>query len=120
MQPARVCATMCYMRRTSSVSATRPAPLGRVGVRELRQNLSIYLDRIAAGESLEVTDRGQAVAMLVPLRPGATLVDRLIASGRAIPARHDLLAGAPSPGRIPKGLGERAQRALQELREDKI
>jgi prevent-host-death family protein len=116
---------MCYMARTSIAAPSRPAPvrpaaLGRVGVRELRQNLSVYLGRVVAGESLEVTDRGRAVAMLVPLRPGATLVDRLIASGRAIPARHDLLAYERGPGKIPKGLGARAQQALQELREDKI
>jgi len=111
---------MCYMTATSSAALPHPVPLGRVGVRELRQNLSVYLARVVAGESLEVTDRGQAVAMLVPLRPGATLVDRLVASGRAIPARRDLLAYKRPPGKIPKGLGERAQRALQELREDKI
>jgi prevent-host-death family protein len=111
---------MCYMAATKSAAAVQPTPLGRVGVRELRQNLSIYLDRVAAGESLEVTDRGLAVAMLVPLRPGATLVDRLIASGRAIPARGDMLAYKRSPEEIPESLGERAQRALQELREDKI
>lgn len=111
---------MCYMAATSSAVTPRPTPLGRVGVRELRQNLSVYLERVVAGESLEVTDRGQAVAMLVPLRPGATLADRLIASGRAIPARSDLLAYQRPPGRIPKDLGTRLQQALQELREDKV
>ena len=111
---------MCYMARTSATAPAHPAPIGRVGVRELRQNLSIYLDRVVAGESLEVTDRGRAVAMLVPLRPGATLVDRLIASGRATPARHDLLACKIPRGRVQKGLGARLQQALQELREDKI
>lgn len=111
---------MCYMAATTPVASPRPAPIGRVGVRELRQNLSVYLERVVAGESLEVTDRGRAVAMFVPLRPGATLVDRLIASGRAIPARKDLLAFKRPPGRIPKDLGARLQRALQELREDKV
>ena len=114
------------MARTSNAAPSQPAPtrpaaLGRVGVRELRQNLSVYLERVVAGESLEVTDRGRAVAMLVPLRPGATLVDRLVASGRAIPARHRLEDLPPLRAeRLPKGLGERLQQALQELREDKI
>jgi antitoxin (DNA-binding transcriptional repressor) of toxin-antitoxin stability system len=80
----------------------------------------VYLERVVAGESLEVTDRGRAVAMLVPLRPGATLVDRLIASGRAIPARHDMMAATPPLKDLPKGWGRRAQRALQELREDRL
>ena len=30
----------------------------RVGVRELRQNLSVYLDRVKAGETLTVTEHG--------------------------------------------------------------
>jgi prevent-host-death family protein len=38
----------------------------RVGVRELRQNLSRYLDRVKAGEALVVTERGREVARLVP------------------------------------------------------
>lgn len=42
-----------------------------VGVRELRQNLSKYLDRVKAGEALVVTERGREVARLVPSPPGA-------------------------------------------------
>jgi prevent-host-death family protein len=38
----------------------------RVGVRELRQNLSRYLERVKAGESLMVTEHGREVARLVP------------------------------------------------------
>jgi len=68
---------MCYMTATAPAASSLPVPIGRVGVRELRQNLSVSLERVVAGESLEVTDRGRAVAMFVPLRPGATLVGRL-------------------------------------------
>jgi prevent-host-death family protein len=39
----------------------------RIGVRELRQNASKYLARVASGETIEVTDRGHAVALLVPV-----------------------------------------------------
>ena len=38
----------------------------KVGVRELRQNLSRYLDRVKAGEELVVTEHGQQVARLIP------------------------------------------------------
>ena len=38
----------------------------RVGVRELRQNLSRYLERVKDGEDLVVTERGREVARLVP------------------------------------------------------
>lgn len=40
-----------------------------VGVRELRQNLSRYLERVKDGETLTVTERGHEVARLVPSRP---------------------------------------------------
>jgi len=38
----------------------------KVAVRELRQNLSRYLDRVKAGEELVVTERGREVARLTP------------------------------------------------------
>jgi prevent-host-death family protein len=41
-----------------------------VGVRELKQHLSEYLDRAQRGEMLRVTDRGRPKALLGPL-PGA-------------------------------------------------
>lgn len=40
-----------------------------VGVRELRQNLSRYLERVKKGETLTVTERGHEVARLVPSPP---------------------------------------------------
>ena len=38
-----------------------------IGVRELRQHASRYLERVRRGETLEVTDRGRPVARLVPI-----------------------------------------------------
>lgn len=109
---------MCYMRaKRADVSPRRPRP-AQVGVRELRQNLSVYLERILAGEHLEVTDRGQPVAMLVPLPPRGTLVERLVAEGRAIPAAHRFDEAPPGAGRVPAGFGARVQRALQDMRKD--
>jgi prevent-host-death family protein len=37
-----------------------------VGVRELRQNLSRYLQDVKGGEALLVTERGRVVARLIP------------------------------------------------------
>ena len=51
-----------------------------VGVRELKQNLSAYLDRAAAGEQIRVTDRGIPKALLTPL-PAVDRVDQGIAEG---------------------------------------
>jgi prevent-host-death family protein len=69
-----------------------------VGVRELRQNLSVYLRRIARGETLEVTDRGRAVAILAPLPTPTSVLDKLEAEGRLIRATSDLL-DLPAPTR---------------------
>lgn len=59
-----------------------------VGVRELRQNASVYLRRVAAGESITVTDRGVPVAMLVPPPRDLALRERLIRNGELIPAER--------------------------------
>lgn len=66
----------------------------RIGVRELRQHASRWLARVAAGESIEITDRGRLVAVLSPPRE-VSVLDRLMAAGRLIPARHELRAVRP-------------------------
>ena len=97
---------MCYMR------SSRP---GRGVVRELRQRLSVYLDRVKAGETLEVTERGHAVAWLTPIPAPATALERLVATGRATPGAGDLLELRPPLG---KRASRRASEALEELRRD--
>jgi prevent-host-death family protein len=42
-----------------------------VGVRELKQRLSEYLERVAQGEVIRVTHRGQPKALLSPIRDQA-------------------------------------------------
>jgi prevent-host-death family protein len=56
---------MCYIMTHMATAAPTPT----VGVRELRQNLSKYLERVKDGETLVVTERGTEVARLVPSRP---------------------------------------------------
>lgn len=58
----------------------------RIGVRELRQNASRYLALVKAGQTVEVTERGLLVALLAPPQPAQQARDRLLASGRLIPA----------------------------------
>jgi prevent-host-death family protein len=70
-----------------SKSGNQPA---RVGIRELRQNLSVYIERVKAGETLEVTDHGRPVANLEPIRPiELTGLARLEAEGLITPATVD-------------------------------
>lgn len=85
---------MCYMRERGQ----RPSP---VGVRELRQNLSVYLDRVKAGESFEVTEHGRPVARLGPkLTEPTSILDQMIADGRATSATFDR-RNLPAPPRYP-------------------
>jgi len=51
-----------------------------VGVRELKQRLSEYLDRAERGELVRVTDRGRPKALLGPL-PGRARVEEGVAEG---------------------------------------
>jgi prevent-host-death family protein len=55
-------------------------------VRELRQNASQYLTLVKAGQTVEVTERGVLIALLVPPEASTTTRDRLVATGRLIPA----------------------------------
>jgi prevent-host-death family protein len=79
--------------------------MDRVGVRELRQNLSVYLRRVVAGETLEVTERGQPVALLTPLGARDDPIMRLVAAGRATPPERSPRDLGP-PLKHPRGLSE--------------
>ena len=101
---------MCYM-----VATRKRQPI--VGVRELRQNLSIYLDRVKAGESLQVTEFGRVVAMLVPL-PAEKLspFERMVREGRAIPPKGSLKDRRP-PQSLPPGTPPAEERLAAEREE---
>jgi prevent-host-death family protein len=88
----------------------------KVGVRELRQNLSVYLRRVKAGERLVVTERNLPVAELVPLGADEDPVARLIADGVLEPPTRSVRDLPPPLGR--PGDPYALTRALQEARED--
>lgn len=77
------------------------------GIRELKDNLSRYIARAAAGEQVLITDRGRPVAALVPPPKESTYRERyeeLVASGVIRPALRtgDPFAHMPKL-RLPKG-----------------
>lgn len=89
----------------------------RVGVRELRQNLSVYLRRVRRGEALMVTERGEPVATLRPVADRDDLLTRLAARGVPIRRGRGNLAELPPPAQVmlKRPLGD----VLEELREDR-
>ncbi len=89
----------------------------RIGVRELRQHASRYLDLVKAGETVEVTERGRLVALLVAPDPAATARDRLVSAGRLVPARA---AFQPPARRVGQGGTAAASDALVGLRAERL
>lgn len=78
-----------------------------VGVRELKQRLSEYLERASRGETIRVTDRGTPKAILGPV-PGAVRLDEGVAKGWISPPT----AGGGGPERIRRA---RATRRVEDV-----
>ena len=57
-----------------------------VGVRELRDGLSRYLERVKAGEAITITEHGRPIAKIIGTQYPPRLLE-LIAQGRATPPR---------------------------------
>jgi prevent-host-death family protein len=91
----------------------------QLGVRQMRQNLSVYLRRVVSGETFEVTARGRPVAVLSPVAHRQTPLDSLVASGRASAPEGDLLDLSPPP-RSKGGGSRRLSQALQEQRDERL
>jgi prevent-host-death family protein len=86
----------------------------RIGIRELRQNASVYLDRVKDGESIEITERGVPIAVISPVGT-LSKFDRLVAAGVITPARGNLarvLRDNPPSG--PPGISA----VLQQMRDE--
>lgn len=60
-----------------AVATTR----SEVGVRELKNNLSKYLERVCAGEEVVVTDRGRPVARLSAIDASTDRLADLVEAG---------------------------------------
>ena len=88
----------------------------RIGARQLRHQLSKILDRVRAGETIEITDRGVPAARLVPLPERESLIGRLIADGTITSATR---ATYPLPAPIrPKRPRMTSEDALGILRDE--
>lgn len=97
------------------MSARKPRS-NRVGIRELRQNLSVYVRRVREeGRAYEVTERGEPVARLTPLEDRPTsLIEQMIADGRITEATRSI-KDLPPPVKLP---GKPLSQVLQEMRDE--
>ena len=85
----------------------RPSARRRIGIRELRQHASVYVDLAEKGYTVDITNRGRLVARLVPVREPGSPLERLIAAGIIEPAEEAGGVGDlepyPSPAVRPEG-----------------
>lgn len=81
----------------------------RIGVRELRREASAILRRVAAGETVEVTDRGRPVAVLLRSMPNG--LGRLEREGLLRKAEANLLD--LQPVRLPRVAAAPSQRVSE-------
>ena len=89
-----------------------------MGIRELRQNLSVYVRRVREeGRAYEVTERGEPVARLSPLEDGPkSLIEQMVADGRITPATREW-KDIPPPIRLPRE-GPSLSEILQQMRDE--
>jgi antitoxin (DNA-binding transcriptional repressor) of toxin-antitoxin stability system len=90
----------------------------RIGIREMRQNLSRYAQRVRNGESFVITDRGEDVAQLSPAPSRASVLDRLVAERQARRAHGSLLELLP---RLDEPMpGPSSESVLDDLRAERF
>jgi prevent-host-death family protein len=100
---------MTSSRRVKSAT-TFPLSATSVGVRELRDHLSAYLDRVKAGEVVTITEHGRPIATLVSQMPSPHLLE-LARQGRVTLATRprtpfDEIPSVPYDGSIQELMDE--------------
>ncbi len=67
-----------------------------VGIRELKARLSGYLQQVKAGSTLVITDRGQPIGRIVPIKPSLeTQMQELLQTGLVTWSGHPLIPLEP-------------------------
>jgi prevent-host-death family protein len=57
--------------------------MASVGIKELKEKLSGYLDRVRHGEEIIVTDRGKEIAKVIPISRERTAIQHLMETSHA-------------------------------------
>jgi prevent-host-death family protein len=87
-----------------------------IGIRELRQHASIYVDLAEKGYTVDITNRGRLVAQLVPARAPESVLERWIAAGLIEPAED--FGGVADIEPYPGDGRASASEALRQTREE--
>ena len=98
--------------------ATSNLPPQRIGIRELRQHASVYVDLVERGYTVDITNRGRLVAQLVPVREPDSPLERLIAAGIIEPAEEAGGVGDLEPYPAPRAGQPTASEILAQMRQD--
>jgi prevent-host-death family protein len=96
----------------------RAAASTRIGIRELRQHASVYVDLAERGYTVDITNRGRLVAQLVPVREPGSPMERLIAAGVIEPAEEAGGVGDLEPYPAPPAGQPTASEVLARMRQD--
>jgi prevent-host-death family protein len=94
----------------------RPAAVTQIGIRELRQHASIYVDLAEKGYTVDITNRGRLVAQLVPAKDLDSPLERWIAAGLIEPAEEP--GGVADIEPYPASGGPAASEILRERRDE--
>jgi prevent-host-death family protein len=119
---------MCYVKPMGDTGDTAGVPqragrrrgAHRIGIRELRQHASVYVDLAEKGQTVDITNRGRLVARLVPAKEPESPLERLIAAGIIEPAEEpgNLLDVDPLPP-LPPGKPTATEILLQMREEER-
>jgi prevent-host-death family protein len=108
-RPGRPASGAKATERASAAGAARQ----RIGIRELRQHASVYVDLAERGYTVDITNRGRLVAQLVPVREPDSPLERLIAAGILEAAEEPGGVGDIEPYPSPGGGGRSRARSQQ-------
>jgi prevent-host-death family protein len=107
-------------RPASRATAARQASARQhIGIRELRQHASVYVDLAERGYTVDITNRGRLVAQLVPANELGSPLERLIAAGVIEAAEEPGGAAGLEPYPAPAAGSPSATEALGQARKDK-
>jgi prevent-host-death family protein len=90
----------------------------RIGIRELRQHASRYIEKAERGEAIEVTNRGRLVARILPATEELTGLAKLQAEGSVRPAKRNHRE-LPPPLPLPRGARPLSE-IVDEMREERL